>query len=145
MKLKVKRLSASAKLPYRATPYAAGADLCADLTEPLTLIPGQRAGIPTGIAVEPEDPGYGLFVFARSGLASKHGLTLANSVGVVDADYRGELRVWLTNLGGEPYTIQPGERIAQLVALPVEYCEIVESETLSETQRADGGFGSTGK
>ena len=144
MKLKVKRLSDTAKLPFRATPYAAGADLYADLKQPLTLIPGQRAGIPTGIAVEPEEPGYGIFLFARSGLACKHGLTLSNSVGVVDADYRGELIVSLTNLGDAPYTVCPGERIAQLVVMPVEYCDFVESEALSDTERGAGGFGSTG-
>ena len=144
MKLKIKRLSQTAQLPLRATPYAAGADLYADLRQPLTLVPGQRAGIPTGIAVEPEESGYGIFLFARSGLACKQGLTLSNSVGVVDADYRGELVVWLTNLGNAPYTVTPGERIAQLVVLPVEYCEFIESETLSDTVRGAGGFGSTG-
>lgn len=144
MKLNVKRLTPTARLPFRATDCSAGADVFADLPEPVTLLPGARRAVPTGIAVAPEAPGFGIFAFARSGLACRHGLMPANGVGVIDADYRGEVVIWLVNLGDEPYTIQPGERIAQLVVLPVEYCEIVDAQTLPDTRRGSGGFGSTG-
>ena len=123
----------------------AAADLCAVLDEPLTLAPGQRAMIPTGLAIELPDASCVALVYARSGLAIKHGLTLSNSVGVIDSDYRGEIRVGLVNLGGEAYTIAPGERVAQLCIAPVWQAAFVQADALNDTARGAGGFGSTGK
>lgn len=142
-KLKVQRLNPHAQLPKRATPASAGADLCACLEQPLTLSAGGQAVIPTGIAAEIA-PGWAGFIFGRSGLGIKHGIVPANAVGVIDADYRGEILVGLINHGKEDYTIQPGERIAQLVLLPVALAGIVEVRSLSETPRGAGGLGSTG-
>lgn len=132
-------------LPRFATAGSAGADLCANLDEPLTLEPMGRAMVPTGLALELPDARHGAFVFARSGLAVKHGLALSNGVGVIDSDYRGEIRVGLVNLSPESYTIQPGERIAQLVVMPVVQFFASEADTLEETSRGSGGFGSTGR
>ena len=132
-------------LPMPATAGAAGADLCANLDEPLTLPPMGRAVIPTGIAMELPIAGYGGFVFARSGLGIRHGLTLSNGVGVIDSDYRGEICVGLVNLSDAAYTIQPGERIAQLCILPVMAFQPQETQELSDTARGTGGFGSTGR
>lgn len=144
MTLFVKRLRAGATLPARATEGSAGYDLSALLEGEATLAPGEIRLIPTGIAIALPQ-GHAGMVYARSSLASKHGITLANSVGVVDCDYRGELMVPLINLGGKPYTITPGERIAQLVVTPVALPEVREVQTLDETERGAGGFGSTGK
>lgn len=139
------RLDPRAVAPAYATPGAAAADLCAVLDAPLTLEAGQRAMIPTGLAIELPDANCVALLYARSGLAIKHGLTLPNCVGVIDSDYRGELIVPLRNFGDKAYTIQPGERIAQLVLVPVFLPPVAEVEELSETQRGTGGFGSTGK
>jgi len=144
MELKIKRLSPLAVLPQYQTSGAAGMDLYALPEKPLTLAPGASALIPTGLALEVPE-GYGAFLFARSGLAVKHGITLSNGVGVVDADYRGEVKVGLVNLSSEPYEIKPGERIAQLVLLPAPQASVIEVESLGETERGAGGFGSTGK
>lgn len=133
------------ELPRFATAGSAGADLCANLDEPLTLSPMGRAMVPTGLALELPDAHHGAFVFARSGLAVKHGLALSNGVGVIDSDYRGEIRVGLVNLSPESYTIQPGERIAQLVVMPVVQFSASEADALEETSRGSGGFGSTGR
>lgn len=133
------------QLPRHATTGAAGADLTANIDAPLTLAPMARAVVPTGLAMELPDAGYGAFVFARSGLGIKHGLTLSNGVGVIDSDYRGEMSVGLVNLSDRAYTIQPGERIAQLCILPVAQFAAVEAETLADTDRGAGGFGSTGR
>ncbi|MDO5783583.1 MAG: dUTP diphosphatase [Eubacteriales bacterium] len=133
------------QLPRHATAGAAGADLTANIDAPLTLAPMARAVIPTGLAMELPDAGYGAFVFARSGLGIKHGLTLSNGVGVIDSDYRGEVSVGLVNLSDRAYTIQPGERIAQLCILPVMQFTAVEAEELAQTGRGTGGFGSTGR
>lgn len=133
------------ELPTFATEGSAGADLRANLDEPMTLEPMGRAMIPTGLAMQLPSADYGAFVFARSGLAVKHGLTLSNGVGVIDSDYRGEIQVGLVNLSQEAYTIQPGERIAQLVLMPVTRFAAVEAETLEDTARGAGGFGSTGR
>ena len=114
-----KVLDPRAKVPAYATPGAAAADLCAVLDEPLTLAPMQRALVPTGLAIELPGPHAVALVYARSGLSIKHGLCMANGVGVVDSDYRGELKVPMINLGTEAYTIQPGERVAQLCIAPV--------------------------
>lgn len=133
------------ELPAFATAGSAGADLRANLDEPLTIEPMGRAMIPTGLAIQLPDAGYGAFVFARSGLAVKHGLALSNGVGVIDSDYRGEIKVGLVNLSQEAYTIQPGERMAQLVVMPVVPFVAVEAEELEDTARGAGGFGSTGR
>ncbi len=143
--VKYKLLDPRAKAPAYATAGAAAADLCALLDEPLTLAPMQRALIPTGLAIELPGPECVALVYARSGLSIKHGLTMANGVGVIDSDYRGELRVPMVNLGTEPYTVQPGERIAQLCIAPVWQAAFVQANDLSDTDRGAGGFGSTGK
>ena len=138
------RIHPKATLPFYATEGAAGMDLTNVLDEPLTLKPGERAKVPTGlIMVLPE--GYEGQVRPRSGLAAKHGITLTNCVGTVDSDYRGEMCCLMINLGNEPYTIQPGERIAQLVISPVVQADTEFVEKMPETKRGSGGFGSTGK
>ncbi len=145
MTVKVKKLNEQAVLPQRATQGAAGADLYACLDAPLTIAPGQLVKIPTGIAIELPDSHTAAFLFARSGLGVKHGITLSNGVGVVDSDYRGEICVGLCNVSDTPYTVQPQERVAQMVILPVVGANFIEVETLSDTQRGTGGFGSTGR
>ncbi len=143
--LKIKKVRANAKLPTRATPGSAGLDLYACIDEPITLNKGDKAVIPTGIALGLDDPHYAAFIHSRSGLAIKHGIGLLNSVGVIDSDYRGEVCIGVIKLTEEPYTIQPFERIAQMVIKPVELPEITEVEELDETDRGEGGFGSTGR
>ncbi|MDO5124047.1 MAG: dUTP diphosphatase [Eubacteriales bacterium] len=145
LKLKIKKLREGATLPYRATEGSAGMDLYACIDEEKTIAPGEILLIPTGIAIEIPSPDYVAYIFARSGLAIKHGVTLANSVGVVDSDYRGEVCVGLCNVGNTPYTIAPKERIAQMVISPVSLMPTVEVQELSDTERGKGGFGSTGK
>ena len=134
-----------AKAPVYATPGAAAADLCAALDAPLTLAPGQRAIIPTGVAVQLPGPQWVALLCARSGLAVKRGLTLSNGVGVIDSDYRGEIGAGVVNLGEEPVTVEPGERVAQLMILPVAQGTFVQAETLDDTHRGAVGFGSTGR
>ena len=130
-------------LPSYATPGSAGLDLAAAVTAELVLAPGDRAAVPTGIAIAlPE--GYEAQVRPRSGLALRHGLTVLNSPGTVDADYRGEIQIILANLGREPVTIARGQRIAQLVVAPVQRVLWQETEALPESRRGAGGFGSTG-
>jgi len=130
--------------PHYATGSAAGADLRASLSEPFTLEPRSRAAVPTGIRIAlPE--GYEGQVRPRSGLAIKHGVTMLNAPGTIDADYRGEIRVILVNLSDEPYTIQDGDRIAQLVVAPVVQARFVRSPELEGSARGEGGFGSTGR
>ena len=143
MQLKFKRLRPQAILPRRATPESAGLDLCACLEEPVTIRPFELVRIPTGLAAALPAGTVGL-VYPRSGLASKFGVTLANCVGVIDSDYRGELLVAMTNDSQTDYTIQPGDRIAQLVVTPILLPEPVEAEELDSTVRGEGGFGSTG-
>ena len=145
MQVKYKLLDPRAKAPTYATPGAAAADLCALLDAPLTLAPMQRALIPTGLAIELPDAGCVALVYARSGLSIKHGVCMANGVGVIDSDYRGELRVPMVNLSTESYTIQPGERVAQLCIAPVWQANFAPADELSDSQRGAGGFGSTGK
>ena len=140
-----KVLDARAKVPAYATPGSAAADLCAVLDEPMTLEPMQRALVPTGLAIELPGPQCVALVYARSGLSIKHGLCMANGVGVVDSDYRGELKVPMINLGTEAYTIQPGERVAQLCIAPVYTAAFAQADALGDTSRGQGGFGSTGK
>ncbi len=145
MTLKIKKTDPRAVLPTRATPGSAGMDLRALLDEPLTVLPGARVSVPTGIAIGLPSPETVGLVYARSGLATKHGLTLSNCVGVIDSDYTGELRVGMVNLSDEPYTIEPGERIAQLVIAPVLLPAVETVDELEQTARGDGGFGSTGR
>lgn len=129
--------------PAYATSLSAGMDIRADLQEPLTLNPLQRMLIPTGLYIAlPE--GYECQARPRSGLAVKHGITVLNSPGTIDADYRGELKILLVNLSDTPFVIEPGERIAQLVVAKHEHVEWSEVEVLDETERGEGGFGSTG-
>ena len=120
-------------------------DLAALLEEPLTVAPRALVSIPTGLAIALPDAGWVALIFARSGLGIKHGIALSNGVGVIDSDYRGEIRVGLTNLSDMPYTIQPGDRIAQLMVVPVARAAVLELEELPDTARGAGGFGSTGK
>ncbi len=145
MELKIKKLRENAKIPFRATEGSAGMDLFACIDEPVTLAGGEKAVIPTGIAIALPSAELGAFIFARSGLAIKHGIGLLNSVGVIDSDYRGEICVGVINQLSEPYTINPGERIAQMVIMPVSLIPVTEVEELDETERGSGGFGSTGK
>lgn len=143
MKVRIVNRSRHA-LPAYQTPLSAGMDVRADLDESVTLAPLGRAMIPTGLYVE-LPAGYEMQVRPRSGLAAKHGVTVLNSPGTVDADYRGEIRVILVNLSGEPFTIEPGERIAQLVVARHEQVEWEPVEELGTTERGAGGFGSTGR
>lgn len=145
MKLKIKKTDPRAELPVRGTPGSAGLDLRAVLDEPMTLPPGALVSVPTGIAVGLPSPDTVGLVFARSGLAVKHGIGLSNGVGVIDSDYTGEIRVGLINQSAVPYDLHPGERIAQLVVMPICRPELVEADTLEETERGAGGFGSTGR
>lgn len=145
MKLSVKKLKENATLPKRGTQYSAGYDLSACIDKDITVNPGEIVKIPTGISVAADRTDVALLIYARSSLATKHGLTLANCVGVVDSDYRGEVIVAMINQSNKPYTVTNGERIAQLVVTPVLAPEIEEVKELSETERGEGGFGSTGK
>ena len=140
----VKILREGAKLPAYGSTQAAGADLFACLEAPATIAPGETAFIPTGIALEVPLGCAGL-IYARSGLACKRGLAPANKVGVVDSDYRGEILVALHNHGGIPQTVEHGERVAQFVITPVLMPVYEVAESLSDTARDQGGFGSTGK
>lgn len=142
--IKIKKLRANAVIPTYGSAEAAGADLYACLESPVIIEPGNTAFVPTGLAME-LPAGYVGLIYARSGLACKKGLAPANKVGVIDSDYRGEFVVALHNHGTEPQTVASGERIAQLVITPVFTPGFIEAGELSDTQRAAGGFGSTGK
>ncbi|RME81968.1 MAG: dUTP diphosphatase [Zetaproteobacteria bacterium] len=131
-------------LPAYATPHAAGLDLRAAVEDEIVLHAGERALVPTGIAIALPQ-GYEAQVRPRSGLALKHGITVLNAPGTIDADYRGEIKVILVNLGDAPFVIRRGERIAQLVVAPVAHVRWLEVEALPETERGAGGFGSTGR
>ena len=133
-------------LPSYQSKHAAGLDLVAAVPreQPVKLLAGARALVPTGFVLE-LPPGYEAQVRPRSGLAFKHGLTVLNSPGTIDADYRGEIMVLLVNLGSETFRVQRGDRIAQLVIAPVASVEVVAVEALAETERGQGGFGSTGQ
>ena len=144
MIVRVKKLSESARLPERGSEFAAGADLRALLDAPMTIQPGQSAMLPTGLAFEiPE--GYVGLIFARSSLGTKRGLAPANKVGVIDSDYRGEVKVCLHNHSSQPQVIEPDERVAQMVIVPFLPAQYEEAEELSDTVRGEGGFGSTGR
>ena len=130
-------------LPRYMSPHAAGMDICAAVDDTQTLAPGEICLLPTGFAMA-LPPGFEAQIRPRSGLAVKHGLTIVNSPGTIDADYRGEVKVGLVNLGKEPYTIRRGERIAQMIIQRVHQASIRVVEELDETERNEGGFGSTG-
>ena len=144
-KLKIKILDSRAVLPERATEFSACVDLRAVLDEKFVLLPGKYHSFPTGIAIEMPDPRCVALVFSRSGMGAKHGISLSNSVGVIDYDYRGEIIVSLINNSDDPFEIEPGDRIAQLMVVMTVHVETELSEELSETDRGSGGFGSTGK
>ncbi len=142
MEIRIKKLSEQATVPTYGTPFSAGADLYA--AHEVAVAPGETVLIHTDIALEiPE--GYAGFVYARSGLATKRGLAPANKVGVIDADYRGEIMVALYNQSSLTQTVEKGERVAQLVVAPVLRAEFCEVDTLTDTMRSEGGFGSTGR
>lgn len=143
--LSVLRTRPGAVLPHKATEGSAGLDLHACIDTPVTIVPRALVSIPTGIAIGLPGPEYVALLFARSGLGVKHGITLSNGVGVIDSDYRGEIFVGLCNISDTAYTIAPGERIAQMTVVPVANLPIVEVESLDETGRGTGGFGSTGR
>lgn len=132
-------------LPRYATPGSAGLDLRALLDEPLTLAPGETALVHTGIAIHVADPTYAALILPRSGLGHKKGLVLGNLVGLIDSDYQGELMISCWNRGQETQTIDPFERLAQLIIVPVVQPELVEVESFDESVRGTGGFGSTGR
>ena len=144
MKLKIKAVSdkigKDIPYPFYATAGAAAMDLCACVDAPV-----EELMQTTGIAIALPSAEYVALVFARSGLGIKHGIALSNGVGVIDSDYRGEIRVGLTNLSDTPYTVQPGDRIAQLAVMPVVQAELERVDSLDDTGRGTGGFGSTGK
>jgi len=142
--VKVKKKDERVELPRYGSPGAAGMDLKAFIDADVTIPPLGRAKIPTGLYIE-VPPGYEAQVRPRSGLAARHGITLLNSPGTVDSDYRGELEVILVNLGAEPFTLKNGDRIAQMVISPVTRPSLFETDSLSETERGSGGFGSTGR
>ncbi len=142
--IRVKKLNPNAILPTYGSVDAAGADLYACLDSAVTIAPGESVFIPTGIALEVPKGCAGL-VYARSSMGVKRGLAPANKVGVIDSDYRGEIRVVLLNHSKQPQTVDPGERVAQFIITPVLTPAYVEVETLSDTARGAGGFGSTGK
>jgi dUTP pyrophosphatase len=133
------------QLPAYATSGSAGLDLRACLDEPLTLRPGDSALVPTGLAIHVADPGHAAVIIPRSGLGHKHGIVLGNLVGLIDSDYQGQLLVSCWNRGRETFVVNPMERIAQLVVIPVVQVELNVVESFSESERGGGGFGSTGK
>ena len=149
MELNIKALSPKIgkeiPAPFYASAGAAAMDLHACMDESVTIPAGKRVVIPTGIAIALPDSGYVALVFARSGLGIKHGIAPANCVGVIDSDYRGEIMVGLQNSGDTDYTIQPADRIAQLMITPVIQATVTMVDELDDTQRGAGGFGSTGK
>ena len=143
--IKIVTKSDQIEVPKKATSGSAGYDLRADIEEPITLEPGALTKVPTGIFISLPSPEYVALLFARSGLAAKHGIALTNGVGVIDSDYRGEIMVLLCNLSKVSYTINPQERIAQMIVMPISNLATLKVASLDETLRNDGGFGSTGK
>ncbi|MBQ4617840.1 MAG: dUTP diphosphatase [Clostridia bacterium] len=142
--VRIKKLNENAILPTYGSPYAAGADLYALVEEAITVAPHETVFVHTGLSMEiPE--GFAGLIYARSGIACKRGLAPANKVGVVDSDYRGEVMVALHNHSEIPQTVENGERIAQLVITPYLTADFIEAETLDDTERGEGGFGSTGR
>ena len=139
------RIGNSIPLPAYATDGSAGLDLRACLDEPLLLEPGQAHLVPTGLAIHLDDPGLAAVLLPRSGLGHKHGVVLGNLVGLIDSDYQGQVMVSTWNRGSHPYTIQPGERIAQMVIVPVVQAALEIVDSFEESERGAGGFGSSGK
>jgi dUTP pyrophosphatase len=139
------RLGEEFALPEYATAGSAGVDLRACIVEPVTLGPGQTELIPSGIAIHMEDPSLAAVILPRSGLGHKHGIVLGNLVGLIDSDYQGQIFVSCWNRGEEPFTIDPGERLAQMVFVPVVQADFEVVEEFSESRRGSGGFGHTGQ
>jgi dUTP pyrophosphatase len=139
------RLGRDFPLPAYATAGSAGLDLRACVEQPLTLGPGRAELVPTGLAIHLDDPGLAAVLLPRSGLGHKHGIVLGNLVGLIDSDYQGQVMVSVWNRAGEPFTIQPGERIAQLVVVPVVQVRLDVVESFEESSRGAGGFGSSGR
>jgi len=138
------RIGRDIPLPHYATEGSAGLDLRACIDGPLTLAPGQTELVPTGLAIHLEDAGYAAVILPRSGLGHRHGVVLGNLVGLIDSDYQGQLMVSCWNRGGTAYTISPGERIAQMVVVPVVQVALEIVEEFTESERGSGGFGSSG-
>lgn len=143
MTVKIVKLNPNAHIPTYGSASAAGADLYACIEKPVSILPGQTVLIPTGLTMEIEE-GFAGFIYARSGLATKRGLAPANKVGVIDSDYRGQVMVSLHNHTDQPQFVDVGERVAQMVFAPVYQAQFCEVETLQQTERGTGGFGSTG-
>lgn len=143
MNVKIVKLCENAHIPTYGSTSAAGADLYACIERPVTLESGQTVLIPTGLSMEIEQ-GFAGFIYARSGLAAKRGLAPANKVGVIDSDYRGQVMVALHNHSSCAQSVEPGERVAQIVFAPVYQAQFIQSESLEQTERGSGGFGSTG-
>lgn len=141
--VKIKYLSDKATEPKYATDGSLGMDLSAALDKPIIIKPGERVAVPTGIAIQIPD-GWGAFLFPRSGLSLKSGITMCNCVGVIDTDYTGELKAAVINVSDKEFTVNSGDRIAQLVFLPVAKATLTECDNLDDTDRGSGGFGSTG-
>ena len=144
MKLTFKKLNENAVIPSRATSGSAGMDICACLDEPVTLAPKEIKMIPTGLTAESDCTDVAMLIYPRSGLSTKYGVSHANRVGVVDSDYRGEWFIPLINHGSHDFTVEPGMRIAQLIPTKVIFPDIEISDSLSDTDRGSGGFGSSG-
>ncbi len=144
-KLLDKRLGSDFPLPNYATDGSAGLDLRAMLEQPLTLQPGDTELLPTGLAIHIGDPGYAGHILPRSGLGHKHGIVLGNLVGLIDSDYQGQLMVSCWNRGSQPFTIEVGERIAQLVIVPVMQVALQQVEEFTDSDRGEGGFGHSGR
>ncbi len=144
MKLRFKKLSEKAVIPSRATPGSAGMDICACLDEAIVLAPGEIKMIPTGLTADTDCTDVAMLIYPRSGLSAKFGVSLANCVGVVDSDYRGEWFIPLINHGKAPFTVEHGMRIAQLIPTKVIFPEVEICSSLTDTERGSGGFGSSG-
>jgi len=145
IRVKIKVLREGAQPPRYITEGSAACDLCAATDAPVEIKPGGLVSVPAGVAIELPGGEYVALVFARSGLGIRHGICLSNGVGVIDSDYRGEIMVGLTNLSQNAYTLMPGERMAQLMILPVCRAVFEAADSLSDTERGAGGFGSTGR
>ena len=139
------RIGRDIALPQRATSGSAGLDLCACLDAPVVLEPGETHLVPTGIAIHLEDPNLAAVLLPRSGLGHKHGIVLGNLVGLIDSDYQGQVMVSVWNRGAHPFTIEPGERIAQMIVVPVVQVELDIVQEFEATTRGAGGFGSSGR
>ena len=144
-KIYIMKKRENARIPTKATEGSAGLDLYAAIEEPINIKPGDLIKIPTGIAISLQDKNLVALIFSRSGLGVKHGITLSNGVGVVDSAYRGEIFVGLCNVSRENYTINPEDRIAQMIVMPISNFTLMQVESLDKTQRDESGFGSTGK